>query len=130
MVKWQDVCRPKAQGGLGIINSKLMNIALMCKWIWKMSQGETGLWIDLLRVKYFPNGSFFEAAPRGSPFWNSIQALKPFFARGAKFGVNNGRSTRVWLDLWIGHQPLWSEFRQLYSIAVEPRAQPTSCFGS
>lgn len=31
MVEWQAVCRPKAQGGLEIINSKLMNIALMCK---------------------------------------------------------------------------------------------------
>ncbi|XBI58030.1 hypothetical protein VPH35_039323 [Triticum aestivum] len=49
--------------------------------------GETGLWMDLLRAKYFPEGNFFEAAAHGSPFWNSIQSLKPFFARGARFSV-------------------------------------------
>ena len=120
MVKWHAVCRPKTQGGLGGINSKLMNIALMCKWIWKLSQGGTGLWIDLLRAKYFPHGNFFEASPHGSPFWTSIQSLKPYFARGARFTVNNGRSTRFWHDVWIGQQPLWSEFPHLYAIAVEP----------
>ena len=130
MVKWQAVCRPKTQGGLGIINSKLMNIALMCKWIWKMTQGETGLWIDLLRAKYFPRGDFFDAAPSGSPFWNSIQSLKPLFARGAKFAVNNGRSTRLWLDHWIGQRPLWAEFRQLYSLAVEPEQRVASALST
>ncbi|XP_073351828.1 uncharacterized protein [Aegilops tauschii subsp. strangulata] len=130
MVKWQAVCRPKAQGGLGIINSKLMKIALMCKWIWKLSQGETGLWMDLLRAKYFPGGNFFEAATQGSPFWNSIQSLKPFSARGAKFTVNNDRSTRLWLDLWIVQQPLWSEFRDLYSIAVDPNQLVATRFSS
>ena len=95
-----------------------------------MTQGKTGLWIDLLRAKYFLHGNFFDAAPRGSPFWNSIQSLKPFFARGAKFGVNNGRSTRLWLDLWIGQRPLWSEFRQLYSIAVEPDQRVASALSA
>jgi hypothetical protein len=36
MVKWEDVCQPKSQGGLGVINSKMMNIALMAKWIWRI----------------------------------------------------------------------------------------------
>ncbi|XP_020146531.1 uncharacterized protein [Aegilops tauschii subsp. strangulata] len=31
-------------------------------------RGETGLWMDLLRAKYFPDGNFFEAATHGSPF--------------------------------------------------------------
>ena len=54
MVKWALVCRPKALGGLGITNSRLLNIALMCKWIWKITQGASGLWVDLLKAKYFP----------------------------------------------------------------------------
>ena len=37
LVKWTAVCRPNSQGGLGVMNSRLMNIALMCKWIWKLS---------------------------------------------------------------------------------------------
>ncbi|XP_040249307.1 uncharacterized protein [Aegilops tauschii subsp. strangulata] len=92
----------------------------MCKWIWRLSQGETGLWLDFLRAKYFPSDNFFASTGSGFLFWNSIQALRPIFAMGAKFSVKGGRSTRFWLDLWIGDQPLWSRFRDLYNIALEP----------
>ena len=36
MVKWVDVCRPKDLGGLGVLNSKVMNIALLTKWMWRL----------------------------------------------------------------------------------------------
>lgn len=36
MAKWEMVCRPKDQGGLGIINTRLMNDCLLVKWIWKI----------------------------------------------------------------------------------------------
>ena len=51
MVKWQFVCRPREKGGLGIKNLKLLNIALLCKWWWKLESGE-GLLQELVRVKY------------------------------------------------------------------------------
>lgn len=120
MVKWAMVCRPKALGGLGITNTRILNVALLCKWIWKISQGATGLWVDLLRAKYFPNGNFFEGEQRGSPFWNDLQANKPAFAMGAKFAIGNGRSARFWTNHWVGSQPLWAEFQDLYTIAVDP----------
>jgi hypothetical protein len=34
-VNWPEVCQRKDQGGLGM-NTKLMNIALMVKWIWRL----------------------------------------------------------------------------------------------
>ena len=36
MDKGAWVCRPKDLGGLGITNMRLLNIAMMCKWIWKI----------------------------------------------------------------------------------------------
>ena len=36
MDKWEMVCRPKDQGGLGIINTRIMNDCLIVKWIWKI----------------------------------------------------------------------------------------------
>jgi hypothetical protein len=33
MVDWATVCKPKAYGGLGILNTKSMNIAFILKWI-------------------------------------------------------------------------------------------------
>lgn len=119
LVKWATVCRPKNQGGLGILNSKLMNVALLTKWIWKLSQNASGLWVDLLKAKYFPNGNFFKATQRGSTFWNGIQAVKPAFALGAQFHVQNRKSKRLWLDSWLGSEPLWMEFQSLYELATD-----------
>lgn len=34
MVKWKIMCRPKSLGGLGIINTSLMNKCLIMKWCW------------------------------------------------------------------------------------------------
>jgi hypothetical protein len=31
LVAWQEICKPKDQGGLGVMNTKLMNQALMLK---------------------------------------------------------------------------------------------------
>lgn len=74
---------PKKFGGLGITNSKFMNIALLVKWIWKLPQNAGGLWAELLKAKYLPNGSFFKSSACGSPFWNGLQAVKPAFAMRA-----------------------------------------------
>jgi hypothetical protein len=35
MAKWEMVCRPKDQGGMSIINIKIVNKSLSVKWIWK-----------------------------------------------------------------------------------------------
>lgn len=42
MIDWADVCRPKNQGGLGISNYRKMNLALVTKWICKISQKYDG----------------------------------------------------------------------------------------
>jgi hypothetical protein len=54
------------------MNTKLMNQALMIKWIWQMLSGENEnlLWLKLLRAKYRCN-SFFFLQPYG---WISFLA--------------------------------------------------------
>jgi hypothetical protein len=36
-----------------------MNISLMFKWVWKLYQGDEGLWADLLRAKYLRDHDLF-----------------------------------------------------------------------
>jgi hypothetical protein len=33
LISWKHICNPQDQGGLGVINLKLMNKALLCKWL-------------------------------------------------------------------------------------------------
>jgi hypothetical protein len=73
MVNWATVCKPKDQGGLGILNTKLMNIALLLKWVWKVYQEEQGLWAELIRAKYLRVSDIFTGShTRGSQVWNGI----------------------------------------------------------
>ena len=67
-VKWKLMCRPKYLGGLGIINTSIMNQCLMIKWWWKiMSAGDQPLWLSILKAKYFPSSSpMFANAHGGS----------------------------------------------------------------
>ena len=51
MVKWAEICKPKDQGGLGVISSKRMNIALLSKWLWRIQTDEGGLWLEIIRAK-------------------------------------------------------------------------------
>jgi hypothetical protein len=78
MVDWATVCRPEEVGGLGILNTKVMNIVLMLKWVWKLYQKAEGLWADLIRAKYPGERDIFsnEILKRGSQFWNAILEMK------------------------------------------------------
>jgi hypothetical protein len=45
------ISRPKKKGGLGVKDLRKMNISLLCKWWWRIKNGE-GLWQEIVRKKY------------------------------------------------------------------------------
>ena len=44
-VTWDTICKPKAQGGLGIHNFHLWNIAVIGKHVWFSPEGKQSLWV-------------------------------------------------------------------------------------
>jgi hypothetical protein len=42
MMKWENVCLPKDFGGLGMTNIRILNEALLLKWVWKLYNSEGG----------------------------------------------------------------------------------------
>lgn len=73
MVKWVSVCKPKIHGGLGIMNTEILNHYLLTKWIWKIEVGSDELWCKLLRAKYMNSGNFFCSKQKGtSQFWKGL----------------------------------------------------------
>jgi len=53
MIKWENVCLPKDFGGLGIINTWVMNESLLLKWVWRLLQNSRDdKCCQLLRAKY------------------------------------------------------------------------------
>jgi hypothetical protein len=65
MVSWPTVCRPKEDGGLGLLNTKKMNLALLLKWAWRIYQEEDNIWSKLIRAKYQDADDIFSGSGQG-----------------------------------------------------------------
>ena len=51
-VKWDVICLPKEDGGLGIKDISKFNAALMGRRIWALSSNQNQLWARILTSKY------------------------------------------------------------------------------
>ena len=80
LVAWSSVCRPFADGGLGIHHLQHVNSALLCKWVTRVMQPTDDLISHLLRESY---GSTLDwdvwATPRrgDSPVMTGLREIFP-----------------------------------------------------
>ena len=56
LAKWDILCHPKEQGGLGILDLQLQNKYLLAKWLVNLLN-TNGLWQNLLTNKYLRSKS-------------------------------------------------------------------------
>lgn len=47
-IKWDELCRPKREGGLGYKDLISLNHALLGKWVWRFLSGEESLWKKII----------------------------------------------------------------------------------
>ncbi|KAF7836001.1 putative ribonuclease H protein At1g65750 family [Senna tora] len=85
-----------------------MNIALLGKFTWSMSQQSDKVWAEIFCHKYLKNTSiFYHKAPNNSSYvWRSIMKATAPLKVGFCKRIRNGRDTNFWLDNWIGGKPL------------------------
>ena len=95
LTKWNIVCRPKDQGGLGIEVLEIKNMCLLSKWLYKLLH-EEGVWQEILQNKYLNNKTLsqVEAKPTDSPFWKGLMKVKDEFFNRGSFIIGDGRKTR------------------------------------
>ncbi|XP_044947663.1 uncharacterized protein LOC123397007 [Hordeum vulgare subsp. vulgare] len=61
LARWDMICRPKDQGGLGIENLEVKNKCLLSKWLYRISTETEGMWIQILRNKYLTSRTLAQA---------------------------------------------------------------------
>ena len=59
--KWEILCKPKLEGGLGFKDLCKFNEAMLAKHIWRLTSDTDSLFYKVFKAKYFPNGNVFEA---------------------------------------------------------------------
>jgi hypothetical protein len=75
-VKWNDICKPKREGGLGIRDLRLINLSLLAKWRWKLLSNDRDVWKDVIFAKYgLSKQGNFQASRIVSTWWRDICEL-------------------------------------------------------
>lgn len=130
MAKWEHLCIPKDMGGLGILNTRTMNEALLGKWVWRILKADKkDICVKLLGKKYLRSNSFLQCDfLNGSQFWRGVLETRSVVTRGLISKVFNGRNTRFWEDVWLGDIPLKLEYANLFEICDKPKCTVADCW--
>ncbi|WCJ39636.1 RNA binding RNA-directed DNA polymerase [Euphorbia peplus] len=109
LVNWNEVCKPKNEGGLGIRDTRTFNLAMLAKLSWKVLISNDSLWVRALRAKYGGDRvglNLFRARNVQSSTWRGILAGAKIIKNGVGRVVYNVDSTFFWKDKWCGNKVL------------------------
>lgn len=94
---------PKSLGGMGFRDFVIFNQAMLRKQGWHLLTDPNSLCTRVLKGRYFPNCSFWDAPqPRSASFtWRSILFGKELLKKGVAWRVGDGKSIKIMSDNWI-----------------------------
>jgi hypothetical protein len=97
LVAWRKCTRPKRKGGLGVVNLKSQNVALLLKHLDKFYNKKYIPWVKLIWDTYYLSGEVSHASsPKGSFWWKDILKLCDIFRGIASCKVGSGDTILFW----------------------------------
>ena len=101
---WEDTCRSKEEGGLGIQRASVCNQAGVLRLLWELETNKNALWVKWIWGKYLRGSSIWCARPpqNASWVWRSILKIRPLAEKLIYYSIGNGRNTSFFLDPWLG----------------------------
>ena len=110
---------PKTKGGLGVLNLRLQNDALLLKQLHKFYMKFDTPWVHLIWHKYYSNKVPHAAREIGSFWWKDVLRLSTLYRGVAKCTLGNGSTITFWNDLWSDNI-LSYKYPRLFSFAIDP----------
>ncbi|XP_050241151.1 uncharacterized protein LOC126690058 [Quercus robur] len=91
-MSWDNLCKPKVDGGMGFKQLKPFNLALLAKQGWRLQMGQNSLVYHVFKAKYFPTCDFVDASLGNNPsyVWHSIMASQKIVQHGLRWQIGNG----------------------------------------
>jgi len=72
---WPMYCRAKEEGGLGVLNIKTQNVALLIKHLHKFFNRDDLPWVSLIWEQYYGSGKLPGNSKKGSFWWRDVLKL-------------------------------------------------------
>jgi len=113
---WKMVCLPKEEGGLGVLNLKTQNEAMLLKNLHKFFNKVDTPWVQLIWDKHNGNGRLPSQIKKGSFWWRDNLKLLDAFKGMAVVNIQDGSTCLFWFDLW-GGQAQNHTYPELFSFA-------------
>ncbi|KAF1888124.1 hypothetical protein Lal_00039164 [Lupinus albus] len=103
-IKWEQLCKSKDDGGLGIKILNCNNLSLLSKWSWQLLIETKSLWARILRARY-----------------DSFDVAQLIVRRGS---VGCGNNKVFWEEMWWSVQSSKDSFPSVYVISMDKYTQP------
>lgn len=125
-IKWDDLCKNKKEGGLGIKNLQAFNKALLCKWIWRYLKKDNKLWKRVLSSRHgvplWKSRGVREVGGGGgrTGWWKRVSGLVEggegvWFWGKAEQRLGDGGVAGFWDGAWAGGKTLKISFLGCFS---------------
>ncbi|KAE8735785.1 Pentatricopeptide repeat-containing protein [Hibiscus syriacus] len=113
-VKWDILCKPVSRGGLGLIDKRVKNRALLSKWIWRFGCERDCLWKKVIcaKNKQHPTSLAPNSAASRNTSWMWRSIIKPLSQGDKMFAKNlcpvlgDDKFIDFWTDCWSGELSL------------------------
>ena len=132
-IRWESVCLPKEDGGLGLRRVKDSNDASVMKHIWNLLYRKDSLWVAWVQRIYLRQWSLWCAKTPSicSWSWRKILQLRDRIRPFIRHKVCNGVGTFLWHDFWNQLGPLIPCFgeRIIYDYAIHRNAHVAEVIG-
>ncbi|XP_026410456.1 uncharacterized protein LOC113305653 [Papaver somniferum] len=104
-LKWEEVCIPEEEGGLGIRILEVINKAMLMKLLWKILN-ENGEWAKFFRAKFMTAQGIWINHYKQSSIMPGIKCIKQETEEDSRWIVGDGNQISIWFDQWIGEDEL------------------------
>ena len=105
--KWEKVCLPREESGIGFRMIHEFNVALPAKQLWRLVQYHDSLVAKVLRGRYYIMSSPLRtiSVSSSSYVWTSISAARKLLLLGIRQKIHSGYEVKAWEDPWIPTTP-------------------------
>lgn len=102
-MSWECLSRHKSTGGMGFLDFKDFNVAMLGKQAWRFITNANSLVFRIFKARYFPNCSFLDAEVGNnlSFIWRSIIEAKDLTKSGMRWKVGSGQSIDIVGQPWL-----------------------------